>query len=199
MSSRSEVVLSRRVVPQPVPHLQPGGDCGACALGGLLGKGVQEVYDLFMGGEAKSFHWKGMYDALWTAESRGWIDRLITAVPIWPWRLHEPFCEWGLHAGFQNLAWFAYVQMAVDAGYYGLALVDIDKKGPFGGGTNHWVMIAGARSREEPHEDGGGASIHHEVLVSCSSKRTPDEEWVDCGDFLIHRGGFNLLLARPQT
>jgi hypothetical protein len=143
-----------------------------------------------------------MRDALYTAESRGIVDRVIADVPVWPWRIHEPFAEWGFHAGFMSLAWFRYVNMAIDAGYYALALVDIDKKGPFGGGTDHWVMICGARVRHVPLEpdkpdDPVNYRIDDEILVSCSSTRTPDEEWVDPGKFLTQRGGFNLLLVRP--
>jgi hypothetical protein len=193
-----EKVLPRRVICQPVPFVQQGGDCGACVRGGLLGVGtVNEVYEQYMDGKAASFHWASMRDALYRAESRGLIDRMISDVPVWPWRIHEPFCEWGFHAGFMSLAWFRYVTMAIDAGYYGLALVDINKKGPFGGGTDHWVMICGARMRRREVE--GGACFDDEILVSCSSTRTPDEEWVDAGKFLIERGGFNLLLARPIT
>jgi hypothetical protein len=36
-----------------------------------------------------------------------------------------------------------------------------------------------------------------EVLVSCSSTKTPAEEWVEADVFLKERGGFNVLLARP--
>jgi hypothetical protein len=135
--------------------------------------------------------------ALWTAKRDGLVDRFIADVPMWPQNAHPPFSEWGLHGGLQNLEWHAYVRMAIEAGYYGLAMVDIDKRGPFGGGTNHWVLICGARERWVPFADGGGAHGHNEVLVSCSSRRTPDEEWVDAGDFLKERGGFNVILARP--
>lgn len=192
-----EVVLVHRAVPQPVPNLQPGGDCGACVLAGLLGKGVQEVYDTFKDGKALSFHWRDMHDALWKAESHGLLDRIVTDVAMWPWTGAAPFIEWGLHSGYQSIAWFNYLTMALDAGYYGLAMVDIHKKGCFGGGTDHWVLLCGARVRKEPFEDGKGASIKQEVLVSCSSTRTPDEEWVEASRFLIDRGGFNVLLARP--
>lgn len=198
-----EKTLPRRVICQPVPYIQGGGDCGACVLGGAVGLGtVGEVYETYLDGKVGSFHWATMRDALYTAESRGILDRVIADVPVWPWRIHEPFCEWGFHAGYMSLAWFRYVSMAIDAGYYGLAMVDIHKKGPFGGGTNHWVMICGARIRRSPieadkPEDAVNWRYDDEVLVSCSSTRTPDEEWVDAGKFLNERGGFNLLLARP--
>lgn len=198
-----ERVLPRRVICQPVPFIQEGGDCGACVLGGVVGLGtVGEVYEQYREGKVGTFHWSNMRDALLTAESRGVLDRVISDVPMWPSRIHEPFCEWGYHGGFMNLAWFRYVTMAIDAGYYAMALVDMHKRGPFGGGTNHWVMICGARVRHSPldrdkPDDPVNYRIDDEVLISCSSTRTPDEEWVECGKFLSERGGFNLLLARP--
>lgn len=192
-----EVVLARRVVAQPVPNLQHGGDCGACVLGGLVGKSVQWVYDTFQEGRYKSFHWREMHDALLRAERFGLLDRVVTDVPIWPASFHQSMASWCLPNTAMSLAWFAYVTMAFDAGYYGLALVDIHKRGMYGGGTNHWVLLAGARERREPFEDGGGSRIDNELLISCSSTRTPDEEWVEVSDFLRERGGFNLLLARP--
>ena len=194
-----ETVLPKRVVPQPTPLVLPGGDCGACVFGGLVGKTVPEVYEFCFKGEPKSFHWDAMCTALHEAEREGLIDRLVMDVPIWPWELHSSFCEWGLHGSLQGLAWFNYVQMAVDAGYYAMALVDADKKGPFGGGTNHWIMLVGTRQRRVLHPTLPVATIHNEVLVSCSSRRTPAEEWVGQGPFLSERGGFNLLLARPTS
>ena len=196
----SEIVLPRRVRPQPQPHVNPGGDCGACVLGGLLNLQVTEVYDRYLEGKPKSLSWFDMRNALsqayWTEER---LDRFVEEIPMWPWEVHPPFLEWGPHAGHMSRGWYHYVRMAVDAGYYAIALVDVDKNGPFGGGSNHWVMIAGARGRREPFPDGKGAVIHEEVLVSCSSAKTPDEEWVGKGDFLNKRGGFNLLLARPPS
>jgi len=195
----SETVLTRRVTPQPSPEVHKGGDCGACVLSGLLGKSVPDVYVLFQEGKCDSFHWHKMREALWTARSMGLVDRIVTDVPMWPGTIPEMVASWGMHSGFQCLAWFAYVQMALDAGYYGLAMVDIHKKGAHGGGTNHWVMVCGARTRREPSEAvPGAASIVQEVLVSCSSRTTPDEEWVEVDRFLIERGGFNLHLARPK-
>jgi len=35
MAREFETVLPRRVVPQPVPFIVEGGDCGACVLAGV--------------------------------------------------------------------------------------------------------------------------------------------------------------------
>ncbi len=191
-----EVVLPRRVVRQPKPHVNPGGDCGACVLAGLLGTEVGDVYERFRGGKCESFHWHAMRTALWEARSAGLVDRIVTDVPMWPANVPDMAAAWGWHSGYQSLAWASYVEMAVDAGYYGIAMVDVHKKGAHGGGTNHWVMLCGSRERTEPMSD-GAAEIKNEVLVSCSSSTTPDEEWVGVQDFLRERGGFNVLLVRP--
>ncbi len=192
-----EIVLPLRVVPQPTPNLQEGGDCGACVLGGLLGREVAGIYKMFQGGTCKSFHWREMHDALLHSRAIGLLDRVITDVPCWLADFHPTLAAWGLPSTSQSIAWFDYVTMAFDAGYYGLAMVDIFKKGYSGAGTNHWVMLVGARHRREPFANDSGARIYHELLVSCSSRTTPVEEWVECTDFLAQRGGFNLLLARP--
>lgn len=192
-----QVVLPRRVVPQPTPNLYPGGDCGPCVLAGVLGKTVQEVYDQFSSGKYKSFHFSEMCGALHSAEAYGMIDRVVTDIPIWPWAgSAEAFCAWGIPSTLQNLAWFAYVTMAMDAGYYCLAMVDTKKGGAHGEGTNHWVLLVGVRELRIPIDE-RSARISTEVLVSCSSRTTPDEEWVEASTFLKERGGFNLILARP--
>lgn len=195
-------VLPRRVVPQPLPEVHPGGDCGACVLGGLMGLDVAEVYRRYgehdEDGAPRAFSYLTMERALWKAEQEGRLDRLITDVPLWPDRSAR-LLPWGLPGWCQNLAWFRYVRMAIDAGYYGIANVVHAKSGPLGV-PDHWVLLVGARVRTERRTTDAGTDYwtsEHEVLVSCSSTTTSDEEWVVERDFLRERGGFNLLLARP--
>ena len=85
------------------------------------------------------------------------------------------------------------------AGFYGLALVDMQKRGAAGGGPNHWVLVAGYRERVEPFEVEGdaGASIEQELFISNSASSQPAEEWVGVLEFLRSWGGFNLFLVRP--
>lgn len=204
----NEVILPRRVVPQPAPQLYPGGDCGACVLGGLLGITVAEVYERFQrDGKVEAFSWSETRSALIKAQWQGLLDRVIDTVPIWPIRV-DAHLIWGLPAWSMGQQWFSYVRMALDAGYYVTAAVDLDKAGPITEKAgkrlvtepDHYVMIVGAREREEPIElDSGtkGARILQEVLVSCSSTKTPDEEWVEARGFLRERGGYNVLMARP--
>lgn len=194
-----EVILPRRVVPQPIPELHTGGDCGACVLAGLLGLPIADVYSRYgrqrEDSTANAFSWPEMNKALWKAAADGFLDRHIEDVPVWIGNAKDCFMNWGFPSWQQNLAWFNYVRMAVDAGYYGIASISHGRRGPIDGYGDHWVLIVGARRREEEREH--GRAIEHELLVSCSSTTTPDEEWVIERDFLRERGGFNLLLARP--
>jgi hypothetical protein len=182
----SEVVLPRRVLPQPVPFINQGGDCSACVLGGLLGlPSVEATYEQY-GRELSN--WWGFRTALWTASTRGHVDRILDDPPIW--LPHTPaFQTFGLPGHMNNLAWFNYVRMGLEAGYYGCAGVSFHKSGPLGDGADHKILIVGARELREPSRQ--------EILVSCSARSTPDEEWVEVRDFLRHRGGHNVVLVRP--
>jgi hypothetical protein len=190
------VTLPRRVRPQPSPFLNRLGDCGACVLGGLLDLDVPAVYARY-GPEAKggaahavgSLSWWTMRQALYDAEHGGLLDRIRVDVPMWPWSSGEAVCDKGLPAFSQGMAWFAHLRMALDAGYYGIALVQHARQG---GPTDHWVLLCGARDR---WVDGSG---HQELLVS-NSAGPGSEEWVDRSDFLKLWGGFNLLFARPAA
>lgn len=184
-----ETVLPRRVVPQPVPDLHPGGDCGACVLGGALGLGAAEVYSRL---ESKGITHKGeMQRLLRVAVWRGLADRMIeTSAEFRGDSRHWP--AFGAPAFMESLAWFNYVRMAIDAGYYGLAMVDFKRGG--GPDTDHWVLICGARTEGAV----SGKTITGEVLVSCSARSTAGrDEWVEARDFLRNRGGYDVLFVRP--
>ncbi len=191
-----EIVLPRRVVQQPTPHLNPGGDCGACVLGGLFGIEVGDAYKLADRDKIAPISHSKMRSALWESSSRGLADRIVVEPARWPNPGEGYFDDFGHLAGRNAIEWWTYLRLACDAGYYGIAEVDSNKGGPYGGGTDHWVLLCGIRRTCPPDSQSG--AIHQDVLVSCSSTKTPDEEWVDAGDFLRHRGGFNMLLARPK-
>lgn len=182
------VVLSRRVAHQPKPHIHPGGDCGGCVLAGMLGLAVPEAYQRLAPRHVGD--WYAMRQALWDALATGLLDRIVVDIPLWPASSFEVALAFGYPGTMQAQAWWRYLVMALDAGYYAAALVDHSREG---GETDHWVLLCGARSSCPPE----GGRVSQQVLVSCSSDSTPDEEWVDLHDFLSKRGGFNLLLARP--
>lgn len=171
-----EVVLPLRVVPQPQPHLNPGGDCSACVLAGLLGVGVEEVYVKFGDGAPKGLTYYCRMRILERAQSAGLVDRLVFAVPLWPSAM-DGFLPFGHSGHLAAREWFNYVRMAVDAGYYGVASVQFEKTGAgfvAPPETNHAVLLCGVRERVVPTEY--GHRVDSEVLVSCSSKSSPDLE-----------------------
>lgn len=203
-----EVVLSRRVHPQPQPHIVRGGDCGACVLGGVLEKPVEFIYDTLKGKRESIDFWE-MSRMLRVAQSNDFADRIIDdPVEFRPHMTGGGFAPFGAPAYLSAHEWHKYVQMAIDAGYYGLAQVDYGRKGLEGQGTDHWVLICGARSgikwtyekRESFPEPVGCGTYIKDVLVSCSA--TPSSmqtEWVDARDFLKFRGGYNILFVRPAS
>lgn len=158
-------------------------------LGGLLGMTPAEVYIHFEFDPTKQdISFDRMRQALYDARK---FDRKVTHFPEWPQSV-EMMRTYGNPSWNQAMAWYEYVRMGLDAGYYGIAQVDHSKKGR---APDHWVLIVGAH---EIYPEEAGA-IREQVFVSCSSRSTPDEEWVDIRDFLRDRGGFNLYLARPRA
>jgi hypothetical protein len=192
-----EYLLPRRVVPQPQPHLSPGGDCAACVVAGLLGMGVPEIYDELYEGKPQAPSRPETMKALHRAMGKGLLKRLVTTTPTWP--TSEYYLAFGPAGYLHNLEWFAYATMAMEAGYYGIASVVFHKTG--NGGqcpppTDHLVLLCGVREvRVEVRE--GAYRIDQQVLVSCSAKSSPAEEWVEVRDFLTNRGGYNAIWAKP--
>jgi hypothetical protein len=111
---------------------------------------------------------------------------MIDVAAEWPEARY--FHSFGSPAMQESIPWFNQVRMAIDAGYYGLAMVDFDGKG--GPETNHWVLICGART------DGAvlNKAITGQVLVSCSVQ---GDNWYEARDFLTRKGGYDVLFVRP--
>lgn len=198
MAREFEIVLPRRVIPQPTPFIVEGGDCGACVLGGVLGLSVEQVYDDLCE-KRDSIHYSQMQRLLRVADSRRLARGYCDDPPIWlPFGSGAGFFTFGLASWQMTGAWFRYLTMAFEAGYYAIAGVNHGKGGPLSHGRDHWVLLCGARMRFEKHSTMEGCgSFSTEILVSCSSRSTPDEEWVGANEFLRHRGGLDVLLVRP--
>ena len=192
-----ENVLPRRVVPQPQPALNTGGDCGICVFAGITGLSLKDVYSRFFPSGAPSRN--EMLTALQAARREDLIARVIDDVPIW--NLADYYMAFGAGGYLYTLEWFQYIRMAVEAGYYGIASVVFAKTGAEGAippPTDHVVLLCGARERFVPHATIEGAGRYDcEVLVSCSAKSSPVEEWVEVKTFLTERGGYNAILVRP--
>jgi hypothetical protein len=189
IGAAGEKVLPRRVQPQPTPDIHLGGDCGACVLGGALGLTVPEVYSRFGSkGVTNPYEMKRL---LRCASSLGLADRVIEEPADWNGDCRH-WGAFGKPAFLNALEWFNHVRMAIDAGYYGLAMVDFKRGG--GIDTDHWILICGARTEGSVV----GKTLTGEVLVSCSARSSGmRDEWVEARDFLKNRGGYETLFLRP--
>ena len=107
MTPAAEVTLPRRAHAQPSPNRVAVGDCGACALGGLMGLSVDEAYALVRDGAPRSIGWPEMSEAVRAAAARGRLSRAMTDVPIWPGAVPSMCMAWGLTAPWQGHAWWS--------------------------------------------------------------------------------------------
>jgi hypothetical protein len=82
-----------------------------------------------------------------------------------------------------------------DAGYYGVAQVNMHGKGQqgLGAGTDHWVMLCGMRRYVKDR------SVCEEILVGDSALSYPTERWIPWREFLMGHGGFMAFFARPRV
>lgn len=209
---RDELVLPRRVTPQPTPNFNGGGDCVACSVAGAVGMPVEQVYEIAKESATSRHPWpaeghralddEDVIQVLWRAKRLGLVERWIESIPIWPWEtwpgMARKCTTFGLPGHRQYRGWLDYIRMAQEAGYYALGGVDSARQGPYPGESDHWVMLCGVRQVWEFGDDGCGSG-HDEVLISCSSRVTPAEEWVDVGAVLGKRGMFGVLLVRPKA
>lgn len=187
-----EKILDRRAIKQPQPKLFNGGDCGACVLAGLFQKDTQWIYDELQG-KVYPFSHITMDTALCKAYSLGLIDRRIRQCP--EWRAEDFQLTWGNPSWLQDQHWAEYISMAIDAGYYGIAHINMNGNGPLEL-TDHLVLICGYKEEVIPVLDGKGGKYQHSVFVSCSA-RHPEGKWYEVSDFIKHYGGFNCHVLRP--
>lgn len=195
---RDEIVLPLRSHPQPQPHLADGGDCAACCIAGLCGIRPEQVYTKLLDGKIESPSRPETLAILRNAEEKGLIQRINDDVPTW----HIPhyYMAFGPSGYLNHPEWFRYMRMAFEAGYYGLASVVFDKTGSEGKippETDHVVLLCGTRIHAIPHPTLPSSHLKEEILVSCSAKSSPNEEWVGVKEFLAERGGYNVILVKP--
>lgn len=120
------------------------------------------------------------------ASSYGLADRVIDTPAEWP--SNRYMFSFGSPAVHEALCWFNYTRMAIDAGYYGVAMVDYERNG--GPETNHWVLICGARTEGSVT----GKALTGDVLLSCSVQ---GERWIEARELLRTMGGYDALFVRP--
>lgn len=191
------VVLPRQALPQPKPAIGKGGDCSACVLGGLLGwDSVQKVYDEIYTGVDSENNWYNQKQLLERLDLENELEHVVIDTPIWPGTWQGSW-TWGLTSGDMRTSWWAYLKMALDGGYYGIASVDYAKGGPTTD-TDHVVLLCGAREVTKPHPRVAGATFTElEIFVSCSAGH-PSGKWVEVKEFLTKWGGFHMFLAKPK-
>lgn len=179
-----EIILPRRARQQPRPEINVGGDCGACSLGGALNLDVPAVYSRFTTGGITNHGEMGR--CIRCASSYGLADRIIDTPAEWP--SNRYMRSFGSPSVHEYLCWFNHIRLAIDAGYYGVTMVDYDAKG--GPDTNHWVLIAGARTKGAVTNE----VLTGEVFISCS---VSGERWIEAREFLRTMGGYDALFVRP--
>jgi len=210
MTIITKLVLPRRVIKQPLPHINEGGDCGACVLNGLINldgserERVAKIYVSFCKSEPKSISQPRMLDILQGLRSGGVIEDFIHDVPIWP--QPRSMAQFGSPGWAMALEWYNYIQMALRAGYYGVAMVTSAGRGDRAE-LDHWVLICGFRQREIPNPHTRNSKdpkmraatiITQEILISNSSNHAKDERWIKTRDFLKRYGGYNAILVLPK-
>ena len=196
-----EVVLPLRPLPQPVPPLNPGGDCGPCVLGGLFGLSVEQVYERFyrpaFGAKIRPYRFSDLqYAARVAFHKYGLVDRVVEGCP--PEIVGKPnlfFVDSSKFNGniYSDL-WWTQLLTALDAGYYAITMINHAGHGR-GEPIDHTVLICGARVVEV-----SAAEHQRQVLVASSSTADQPERWIiSVEDFLKWHGGYRLILVRPKA
>lgn len=219
-----QIILPNRPPKNPIPGIVDGGDCGACVLAGLLGISVPEAYELHCSGEyyggspipkQSTFNYQSMIRTLesltcdWRTDKPKPLEHVVTDIPLFPfdYQYKVSGLPFGFPSTMQYNAWQNYARALLSGGYYGIAMVyNNGFKGEIRhyGETDHWVMICGWRnvyipeSDEQRKKSGCIGSYNTELLIGNSAKSSPQEDWVDYGDFLKFWGGFSALWAKPS-
>ena len=193
MPSIVEVILSRRAVAYDHPPL-PHEESGACVLAGLLLTTPRQIYAQYLEGPARPLFWPDVARVLQQAQEDGQLDRVISTVPQWP--VPPESMYYGALGWQQAEAWYAYLRLACDAGYYGLANVSLTGRGP-GRGPGGWVLLCGVRESTPPERNYRRRQVPDRQVLVSSPGGSAEGVWEDVTSFLRRRGGFNSLLARP--
>lgn len=198
-------------VPQPKPHLNPGGDCFACSTAAAVGwccpeKGtpsIETVHEWFTREDRSgtpnlvntwnSFRWAfgRAKEAGYLIESRAWV-----LAPQWR---PDQFSHGHFH--FEpEMDYVQHVEGFLSAGWVGIASIRFDGSGlytpDFGiKPCDHNVVIDGARQVWRPFEDSSvkGASLRCELRGVCSVKGA---YWMRAQDLFRRHGLAALWLVR---
>lgn len=189
--------LERMVPRNPSPSIVPGGDCGACVLAGLLGSSNPRDGYLFDRKNAPAayehFSMKETLTGLYYQKEA--LIHIVMEPPVW--LPGHSFELWkGLPAISMSLEWFAYITMAIQAGYYGIASVSHNGEGRH---SDHFIMIAGVKNEVHYDDESRTCGVHKNfLLIRDSSLAHEPEYWLEVGTYLEYYGGFNTFLAKPK-
>jgi len=211
------VEVDSHAIHQPSPRFHSYGDCGACCLAGAVGWTAERLPELyegslqpFHGGSTRTYkdsplNWQDLI-----GKGGPWLHnklRLIEPVVIdpvgpdmsrWQQDLHNPWATapWSLID-----PWFHRLRLYLQSGYVGMTTITFEGDGPyekrsdgsmFNRGTNHWVLLNGAKAIREQRGDGGFTQVEM-VRVSCSVK---GDYWANAREFLTLYGGYWLAFIR---
>jgi hypothetical protein len=222
-TSVKEIVLPRRPPKNYEVSLSDGGDCGACAVAGLLQISIEQAYEYHVSGEylggkpipkISAWNRRSLINTLegMTNDLDGWralpnlVEHVVSETPLFPFDHPHGILglPYGLTSWSQFSPWCDYVRAMLNGGYYGLTTVfnnGVTQLDNTYGETNHWVTIVGWRyafTKREDLEDKYSGSYSQEVLIANSAKNSPLEEWICAADFLKKWGGFSAIWAKPK-
>lgn len=207
-ASTFEILLPITAVKNPLPPINPGGDCGPCALCAVLGWEQDRVGEIYRMAGQEQVHGLSLIDMLRLLHDLQWRQELIEYAdePLMP-RPDDHFpWIWGYPGWTMVHAWFDALRLRLEAGWVGLTAIDFDGLGPtewkdgslwLRAERSHWVLLTGARARWEPKPE-GGASLLREVRVTDSSVQRPAEWWCGDGELLRRYGGFRVIWLRKM-
>lgn len=203
------VEVDRHSARQPSPALNHGGDCGLCCISGLLGHGtefVREAYRLAYDNPdtIQALSLPSMVQALKNLCHRYGLAEEVADYPVQPRvGFGRGVSPWGYPADHMFNEWLHQLRTHLEAGYVGVTEILYSGGGRTTAdfhyrGSDHWVLLTGARSVYWEDRDGDGkfrcGGWHKHVKVSCSMK---GDYWLEVKDFLTQYGGFHVLFVRP--
>jgi len=157
-----------------------GGDCGACCIGAVANKSVAEVYNEVYGEVRNGLDYDDIIRAL-----KHYDFEFDVALPKDLRPTAERWKQFGNPSWFNFISWCDNAYGKINAGYVGIAQVNINGKGCLEDFTDHWVIINGITYGES----GAGKIVH----VSCPSNRVHD---MPAKDFLRFHGGYNAIWVK---
>ena len=195
--------------PQPIPYINPAGDCFACALTATLQFLFPEnppeflkVWSYFLGDDGDlSNSWIGMRMALYRASNDYDIEIAVDIVkPEYdiersshPWWYFKPGLKYIQRLeGWLRAGWVAFSEIDdVGRGCY-LQNGDLNS-------TNHFIVIDGIRSYLIDVIENGkllGSREEYAIHIVNSSRNREHSYWIGLGDFIHKHGGAGWWLCR---